>query len=200
MYQIQVAHWDEVKGKAVIKEYLYSILDEIKHERYQGSENASEAKKFIEESFRTKTLLRRLMEKPIKISLRKVDGTGKLSTSFYLWERSFSWSGGEQWCKNTVLFMGILNYISGESTKDNLKTVLMDNPFGEASSDHILKPAFTIAENFGFQIIVFTAHDVRTITEYFHLIYSLKLRTVGELGEQVMDQKQEMGSAFAMEK
>ena len=37
-------------------------------------------------------------------------------------------------------------------------SVILDNPFGKASSDHVLSPVFYIAEQLGFQMIALTAH------------------------------------------
>ena len=50
-----------------------------------------------------------------------------------------------------LCFFGISNYIAEKraSIQQNMKrhrTVIVDNPFGKASSDHVLNPVFYIAE------------------------------------------------------
>lgn len=41
--------------------------------------------------------------------------------------------------------------------KNKSRTVILDNPLGQASSDHVLEPVFYIAEKLGFQVIALTA-------------------------------------------
>jgi uncharacterized protein YPO0396 len=99
----------------------------------------------------------------MKVSCRKVSNDGKVSNSPKSWERSNKWSGGEKWSKNMTLFLGILNYLAEKrqhipSGSNRHRTVIVDNPFGKASSDHVLNPVFFIAEQLGFQIIALTAH------------------------------------------
>ena len=61
------------------------------------------------------------------------------------------------------LFLGLLNYVAEKKQhiQPHMKrhrSVILDNPFGKASSGHVLTPVFFIAEQLGFQIITLTAH------------------------------------------
>ena len=63
----------------------------------------------------------------------------------------------------------------------------MDNPFGKASSDHVLNPVFFIAEQLGFQIIALTAHaEEGFLRNYFPVIYSCRLREAASTNKQIM--------------
>lgn len=81
-----------------------------------------------------------------------------------------------------ALFLGILNYLAEKRKAVNPKsrksrTVVLDNPFGKASSDHVLDPVFFIAEQLGFQIIALTAlAEGKFIRDYFPVVYSCRLR------------------------
>lgn len=44
-------------------------------------------------------------------------------------------------------------------TRFNNRGVVADNPFGKASSEHVLDPVFYIARQLGFQLIALTAHE-----------------------------------------
>lgn len=85
-----------------------------------------------------------------------------------------------------TLFLGILNYLaekkqylSGNQKRN--RTVILDNPFGKASSKHVLDPVFFIAEKLGFQIIALTAHaEGQFISDYFPVVYSLRLRSASK--------------------
>ena len=66
-----------------------------------------------------------------------------------------------------TLFLGILNYLAEKrghvpKGKRNHRVVICDNPFGKASSDHVLGPVFHIAKQLGFQMIALTAHAMAT--------------------------------------
>lgn len=73
----------------------------------------------------------------------------------------------------------------------------MDNPFGKASSEHVLDPVFFIAEQLGFQIIALTAHsEGKFIRTYFPIVYSCKLREASDGINQIMTKELEMKKAF----
>jgi hypothetical protein len=67
------------------------------------------------------------------------------------------------------------------------RVVILDNPFGKASSDHVLSPVFFIAEQLGFQMIALTAHaEGKFLQDYFPIIYSCRLRTSKDANKKVM--------------
>lgn len=84
------------------------------------------------------------------------------------------------WSKNMALFLGCLNYLSEKRchlrrAKYNTRVVIADNPFGKASSDHVLSPVFFIAKQLGFQILALTAHQEGSfIRKYFPVVYSCR--------------------------
>ena len=77
------------------------------------------------------------------------------------------------------------------------RTVIVDNPFGKASSDHVLDPVFFIADQLGFQIIALTAHaEGKFIRKYFPVIYSCRLRESARGETQIMTKNKEIRTAF----
>ena len=99
-----------------------------------------------------------LGEHAVKVKCRKATSAQLFSERPYSWEESNRWSGGEMWSKNMALFLGCLSYLAEKRchvkrTKYNNRVVLADNPFGKASSDHVLDPVFFIAKELGFQLI-----------------------------------------------
>ena len=77
------------------------------------------------------------------------------------------------------------------------RTVIVDNPFGKASSDHVLDPVFFIAEQLGFQIIALTAHaEGKFIRTYFPIVYSCRLREANNGVSQIMTKEKEIKKAF----
>lgn len=143
-----------------------------------------------------------MKEKDISVKCRKVSNDGKVSAALTSWEKSNAWSGGEKWSKNMTLFLGILNYIAEkrvplQGNQKRHRTVIVDNPFGKASSDHVLEPVFFIAEQLGFQIIALTAHaEGKFIRKYFPVVYSCRLRDSASGDTQIMTKNKEIRTAF----
>jgi hypothetical protein len=73
----------------------------------------------------------------------------------------------------------------------NLFEVLADNPFGAASSPHVLNLIFQLAESNNIQMICLTALTEDTIFTYFPVVYSLRLRPF--MGKDYMTSKIERG-------
>ena len=138
----------------------------------------------------------------MKVSCRKVTNDNQVTTRSYTWEQSNVWSGGEKWSKNMTLFLGILNYVAEKRkyTETNMKrhrVVILDNPFGKASSDHVLNPVFFIAEQLGFQIIALTAHaEGKFLRDYFPVIYSCRLRKATDSNKQIMTLDKQLHKAY----
>lgn len=105
-----------------------------------------------------------------------------------------------------TLFLGILNYLAEKRkqiipNKKHYRTVIVDNPFGKASSEHVLDPVFFIAEQLGFQIIALTAHaEGKFIRTYFPIVYSLRLRNANGSNSQIMTKEEEIKLAFFQDK
>jgi len=77
------------------------------------------------------------------------------------------------------------------------RAVILDNPFGKASSDHVLNPVFFIAEQLGFQIIALTAHaDGKFLQDYFPVIYSLRLRPASDGRKQIVEKTKSLHYAY----
>lgn len=187
IFDVSFAGWDEKEARMALRSQINYILDRIENNQdfktEEGAEDIAKIRVFIEKSLKSKQLLKKIMgSNEIRVRCRKVTNDNQVSNRFYSWEESEKWSGGERWSKNMALFLGIQNYIA-EKTEPDLRAgkskscVLLDNPFGRASSEHVLNPVFFIAQELGFQIITVTAHaEGKFISDYFPVVYSLKLR------------------------
>lgn len=138
----------------------------------------------------------------IKVKCRKVESATHVSNTFFSWEESNRWSGGEKWSKNMALFLGLLNFIAEKSQKlpthmKRSRTVILDNPFGKASSDHVLSPVFFIAEQLGFQLITLTAHaEGKFLSDYFPIVYSCRLKFLEGQSKQVLTKEKILQTAY----
>lgn len=206
VYLFNIPEWNEKDGKIELYNHINWILKKLEGEEYRdenGVENQEKVKKSIEKWLQSKQLLPIVMNhKKITVKCRKVTNDGKMSSMPFSWEESNSWSGGEKWSKNMALFLGILNYVAEKRKqiiplKSHYRTVIVDNPFGKASSDHVLDPVFFIAEQLGFQIIALTAHaEGKFIRTYFPIVYSCRLRSSENGNSQIITNDREIKKAF----
>lgn len=206
IYRFNIPEWTEEDGKSRLREYMEWIVDQLEMERFkdeQGNEDPGKMRKEIETWLDTRQLLQVVMkQKMMGVSCRKVTNDNKVSTRLTTWEQSNRWSGGEMWSKNMTLFLGILNYVAEKRQHYNSRmkrhrAVILDNPFGKASSDHVLNPVFFIAEQLGFQIIALTAHaDGKFLQDYFPVIYSLRLRPASDGRKQIVEKTKSLHYAY----
>lgn len=206
IYIIDVPEWKDEFGKEEIRNYINIMIKDIENDEFrdeEGKEDKASVRKYIEDKFKAKQLMKVLMaNNGIKVKCRKVTNDGKVSSMPISWEKTNSWSGGEKWSKNMTLFLGILNYLAEKkqsinSDRKKNRTVILDNPFGEASSNHVLDPVFFIAEQLGFQIIALTAHsEGKYIRDYFPIVYSCRLRLSLDKSTQIFTKEREIKYAF----
>jgi hypothetical protein len=206
IYTFTIPQWDEEEGKQRIRDYIEWIMLQLESDRYvkeNGLQDETKVRNDIEMWMQTKQLLQVVMKNEgMKVSCRKVTNENKVSTRSYSWEQSNVWSGGEKWSKNMTLFLGLLKYVAEKKQhqKTNMKhsrVVILDNPFGKASSDHVLSPVFFVAEQLGFQIIALTAHaEGKFLRDYFPVIYSCKLREAKQANKQIVTTEKWLHHAY----
>lgn len=202
IYSFSIPKWEPEEGKLRIRNHTERIIKRLDNDKYRndtGQQDMAKVRLDLEKWLGSKELLREVMDRDVlKVHCRKVTNDNQISTRSYSWEQSNVWSGGEKWSKNMTLFLGILKYVA-EKKKSNLtkQSVLLDNPFGKASSDHVLSPVFFIAEQLDFQIIALTAHaEGKFLQDYFPIIYSCRLRASKDLNKQVMTTEKWLHHAY----
>ena len=210
VYTIDVPAWEDEIGRQKLIDNINGLLKDIEDIRFKdeyGNEDKASVRKHIENRFQGKELLKNVMgNEKIKVKCRKVTNDGKVSSIPISWSKSNRWSGGERWSKNMTLFLGLLNYLAEKSqdissNQKRNRTVILDNPFGEASSDHVLDPVFFIAEQLGFQIIALTAHgEGKYMRDFFPIIYSCRLRPSVANETQILVKEKEINYVFFKDK
>ncbi|WP_296913056.1 hypothetical protein, partial [uncultured Megasphaera sp.] len=202
IFQIQVPPWQEAAARTSIRTYLNDLTDELDQaDEEEGQETKVRA--ILEKKLRTQQVLRCIFgHQAIKVRCRKATSGNTFSERPFSWEESNKWSGGEMWSKNMALFLGCLNYLSEKRchlrrAKYNTRVVIADNPFGKASSDHVLSPVFFIAKQLGFQIIALTAHQEGSfIRKYFPVVYSCRFADMANKKGKVLVPDKEIKTAF----
>ncbi|MGN7479556.1 hypothetical protein ACTHOQ_17130 [Solibacillus silvestris] len=205
IYRFTIPEWTDEEGLAQIRtrvEWIIEQLEQLESRTVDEQEGKQKSRKQLEEWLSTVQLLRYITQhKEWRVACRKVMNDNRISSKYETWSRSNAWSGGEKWSKNMALFLGVLNYVAEKrqliASKQKSRTVILDNPFGKASSDHVLSPVFFIAKQLGFQIIALTAHvEGKFLHDYFPVVYSCRLRSAVGTDKLVMETKKTMHQAF----
>lgn len=204
IFIFDIPEFIEEAAKDALRLYVDQMITLFEEEKGKDEELI---RQLIEERLSVKNLLPVvLLQQPIKVKCRKVTNDLQINKAPMSWEYSNKWSGGEKWSKNMTLFLGILNYLAEKkqhlSTQHRKnRTVILDNPFGKASSKHVLDPVFYIAEKLGFQIIALTAHaEGQFISDYFPVVYSLRLRGTDQVNKLLMTSERVLNYTYLKEK
>ncbi len=206
VFKIKTPEFSEATAKQAIRDHLIWMTNKIQEGPYlkdDGNEDMTEVRKNVTLWLSTKTLLRKIfLSKEITVQCRKVTNDFQIKGLLTDWGHTNKWSGGEKWSKNMTLYLGIQNYLAEKRyvnvAKSKLnRVVLLDNPFGAASSGHVLEPVFLIAEQLGYQLIALTAHsEGKFISDYFPIVYSCKLRSSKDNRIQIMTKEKEVNYAY----
>ncbi len=181
--------WEEEEGQEKMSLYLEKALKDLQQWSAEGMED-DQLNLRMEEKLRTRNLLHLLtplencqvtVYKPRKESIAR-----RSRTEYAPWDEVARWSGGENYSIYMTMFMVLISYIRRQTTGNPRahKTIIADNPFGKASSPHILETVFRIAEQNAIQLICLTAHKDEEILARFPIIYSLQLQPA--FGREVM--------------
>ncbi|MBD2848066.1 chromosome segregation ATPase [Paenibacillus sp. IB182496] len=219
IYSISIPEWTDQDGKDRVRTHIEWILAQLerapqadepadirqgqREREQQEQDQQSGLRKSLEKWLDSRQLLQVVLKgEAIKVTCRKVTNDHQITRAAYSWEQSNRWSGGEKWSKNMTLFLGLLNYVAErrQYIQTHMKlhrAVILDNPFGKASSDHVLSPVFFIAEQLGFQILALTAHaEGKFLQDYFPIVYSCRLRGTADAVKQVIEPTQRVQHAY----
>lgn len=163
--------------------YIDRCIEEISYLKSEKEEN--EIKRILKEKLSGKCLIDNIIGLDrFHLSVYKVKAY--LGNSDWVdWDDiAKETSGAERFSGIFYLFMTIMAYIRSKNISNNYKknfnankVLIMDNPFGTITSDHLLKPVFQYARKFNTQLICFTDLQNNAIYDQFKLIYGLQIVT-----------------------
>lgn len=206
IYSFSIPEWEEQEGKDRVRGHIEWILSQLEREQFvdeQGKLQQAEMRKRLEKWLDSRQLLQVVLKnEAMKVTCRKVTNDHQVTKAAFSWEQSNRWSGGEKWSKNMTLFLGLLNYVAERrqyiiANRKLHRAVILDNPFGKASSEHVLSPVFFIAEQLGFQIIALTAHaEGKFLQDYFPIVYSCRLRITSDASKKIIEPSKRVQHAY----
>lgn len=176
MLNINVSDWEE--NKEVYKVRLKDYIEQVRNQ----SITALEQNEGIEDIISNNININKLYD--------EVVGIGTVNIKLYKIEedkqRQITWddvsknSGGEGFLSAFVILSSLLSYMRKDesdvfSRKESGKVLIMDNPFAQTSSAHLLKPLIDIAKKSNTQLICLTGLGGDSIYNRFDNIYVLNL-------------------------
>lgn len=170
------------EGKELVRSYLADVIASAVQRRQEG-ESEEDLQQYLEGAVRSAALLEQLVPLDgIKLTVLKPrsDDQPYQSLDYDRWENLAFWSGAQKYIGRFAVFVALMAYLREKRKKEQreLRTsvIIADNPFGEASSGHILEILRALTQQAGIQLFCVTAHRQTGIMKDFPVIYSLVSR------------------------
>lgn len=166
-----------------MKGYIESCVNIIKKDMHE-EKKIEEIRKKISKYMSTRELLNVLSDLgKMTIYAYKIDINAQ-NSRYKSWEQVMKEnSGGERFVSFFAVIVALMSYtrtsmkFEGDYERNqDTKVLIMDNPFGPISSDHLLRPLFKIANKYNTQLICLTDLKQNSILNCFNLIYMIKIR------------------------
>lgn len=176
MLRIQVPDWESEKEHYKIQ--LHEFFERVVRHGIETIENNKNLAEYIGSIISTKNLYDDVIGiGNIKIKLYKIEAEKEVPIS---WAEVSSNSGGEGFLSAFVILTCLLSYMRRDendlfSTAEEGKVLIMDNPFAQTYSAHLLKPLMEMAKKTNTQLICLSGLGGDYIYNRFDNIYVLKL-------------------------
>jgi len=183
----------EQEANEKMHHYLQQVLEDLQKWKQEGLDE-DELDRRVEDFLKTRNLIQVIA--PIEdcrvtvFKPRKESIVRHHKLDYSPWDEVCRWSGGEEYSIYITMFMIMISHIrqQREGNRKIWKVIVADNPFGRASSPHILETVFQVAKSNRIQLICLTAHKQDSILQRFPVVYSLQLRNA--YGKEVMKAEQ----------
>ncbi|HHV35612.1 MAG TPA: hypothetical protein GXX59_08560 [Syntrophomonadaceae bacterium] len=179
LMEIDLRRPDADEGKEQVRSYLADVIVDAVQRRQEG-ESEDNLQQYLEGAVRSAALLEQLVPLDgIKLTVLKPrsDDQPYQSSDYDRWENLTFWSGAQKYIGRFAVFVALMTYLrSQSSTGQRTSVIIADNPFGEASSGHILEILRALTHQAGVQLFCVTAHRQTGIMKDFPVIYSLVSR------------------------
>lgn len=176
MLRIQVPDWESEKEHYKIQ--LHEFFERVVRHGIETIENNKNLAEYIGSIISTKNLYDNVIGiGNIKIKLYKIEAEKEVPIS---WAEVSSNSGGEGFLSAFVILTCLLSYMRRDendlfSAAEEGKVLIMDNPFAQTYSAHLLKPLMEMAKKTNTQLICLSGLGGDSIYNRFDNIYVLKL-------------------------
>jgi len=167
-----------------MQEYIEECISKVREETRQ-EKSEEDVKKAVAKLMYSRELLNvYLGNSNIPVKVFKID-LNMQNSSLKTWEDAMREnSGGEKFVVYFSVLSALMAYTrsrtleaAGADEEKDSSVLVMDNPFGPISSEHLLNPLFEIAKKHRTQLICLSDLKQNSIMNCFNLIYMLKVRS-----------------------
>lgn len=118
---------------------------------------------------------------------------------YFTWDEVSGWSNGEKHATRMAMFITLNTFIRKKrfSQENSWKFLIADNPFGEASADHVVKPMVILARKTNTQLFCLTGIEDKRIQMEFDTVISN--RYVEQRGRLFLHSDHETKDSLEME-
>jgi hypothetical protein len=199
--QIIKMKWERHSEEETIEHLHYHVIMILSTLQRMKKENKSEQEMndYLTQQLENVVLLGKIA--PLKrcyVSIYKPRKKSLMSTSsenWKPWDEVAKWSGGEEFSSYMSMFMILVTYLRKKvnAKDDSWKVIIADNPFGKASSEHVVKPIMELAKKSKIQLFCLTAHKNEDIRSHFECVMSNRYYNMAgiELMQVEHEQKEE---------
>ena len=176
MLNISVCDWEE--NKEIYKVRLREYIEQIRVKSIKALEQNEDIEDIISNNININKLYDEVVGiGTVNIKLYKIEEDKQRQIT---WNEVSKNSGGEGFLSAFVILSSLLSYMRKDesdvfSRKESGKVLIMDNPFAQTSSAHLLKPLIDIAKKSNTQLICLTGLGGDSIYNRFDNIYVLNL-------------------------
>lgn len=176
MLRIQIPEWEENEG--LYRQRMDDYMDELTNGGIRLYENNENATDYFSSRITTKNLYDSVIGLGnIQIKLYKIEEQREYPITWADVSRN---SGGEGFLSAFVILSSLLHYMRRDETdifadKNEGKVLVMDNPFAQTNSAHLLKPLMDMAKKTNTQLICLSGLGGDSIYSRFDNIYVLNL-------------------------
>jgi len=195
--QIQMFKFDLPEEKAISEEQSkLSISTEIEYGSNElkdlirdGAEDRVIRKKARAVVGSEKLLHKYICQDTIAVKVYKVEQNSSRSV-YKRWEDTLVQnSGGEKFVVFFSLVLTLMNYtrsVTGFADKNASGVLILDNPFGKITSEHLLKPVFEIAKRYNVQLICFSDINKSDVINCFECVIKLVIKKQSLSDQEIM--------------
>lgn len=165
-----------------MRNYVSQCISTARERLSTGELTNEKMRRYLEERFSDRQLLNTVIgQTNIPIKLYKVESIPQ-NSRLKAWENIVvENSGGELFVSCFILISALMSYsrrrkLALQNAAEGSKVFLIDNPFGKASSPHLLEAMIRVAKKFETQLLCLSDLSQSSITQQFDLIYQLSMR------------------------
>ncbi|SHJ54523.1 Chromosome segregation ATPase [Hathewaya proteolytica DSM 3090] len=177
MLNIDVSEWDD--NKELYRIRLRDYFQEIRERGLKVLDENENIEDIISSKITSYNLYNEVVGvSTVKVKLFKIEEEKQRQIS---WDEVATNSGGEGFLSSFIILSSLLSYTRRNfsdvfSRSESGKVLIMDNPFAQTSSSHLLKPLMEMAKKSNTQLICFTGLGGESIYDRFDNIYVLNTK------------------------